>query len=159
MILKTQPRIVEMSKLLDLLAQQKALAEQIKTLEADENEAKVIKFVEELEALREKHGYSVPDFINVVHSLHNVKTPAKNAKSVSEDAPKPTKAPKEPSDKWKVQIDGVDFVLKKSKQGIASKAMKAKGFNSYSAFLDDLMKKNKADTFEALIDKLKAKKI
>ncbi|EMM6202446.1 hypothetical protein RZ589_003681 [Pseudomonas aeruginosa] len=145
-----------MSKLLDLLAQQKAIVEQIKKLEADENEAKVLKFVEELEALREKHGYNVADFIDVVHSLHNVKTPAKNAKSVSENTPK---APKVPTEKWKVKIDGVDFVLKKSKQGIASKAMKAKGFNSYSAFLDDLMKKNKVETFEALIEKLKAEKI
>ena len=142
-----------MSKLLDLLAQQKVLAEQIKALEADEKEAKVIKFVEELEALREKHAYSVPEFIDVVHSLHNVKTVAKNAKSVSE------KATKEPTEKWKVKIDGVDFILKKSKQGIASKAMKAKGFNSYSAFLDDLMKQNKVETFEALIEKLKAEKI
>ncbi|QEQ90281.1 hypothetical protein [Pseudomonas juntendi] len=145
-----------MSKLLDLLAQQKAIVEQIKKLEADENEAKVLKFVEELEALREKHGYNVADFIDVVHSLHNVKTPAKNAKSVSENTPK---APKVPTEKWKVKIDGVDFILKKSKQGIASKAMKAKGFNSYSAFLDDLMKKNKVETFEALIEKLKAEKI
>ncbi|HEJ5745071.1 TPA: hypothetical protein SL763_005066 [Pseudomonas aeruginosa] len=145
-----------MSKLLDLLAQQKQLEEQIKTLQSNEQEAKVMKFVEELEALRNKYGYTVPDFIDVVHSLHNVKTPAKNAKSVSENTPK---APKVPTDKWKVKIDGVDFILKKSKQGIASKAMKAKGFNSYSAFLDDLMKKNKVETFEALIDKLKAEKI
>lgn len=145
-----------MSKLLDLLAQQKALAEQIKTLEADENEAKVIKFVEELDALRDKYGYEVPEFVSVVHSYYNVETPAKTRKSVSEDAPKP---PKEPTEKWKVKIDGVDFILKKSKQGIASKAMKAKGFNSYSAFLDDLMKKNGVSTFEALIDKLKAEKI
>jgi len=145
-----------MSKLLDLLAQQKALVEQIKALEADEKEAKVIKFVEELEALRERHGYSVPDFIDVVHSLHNVKTVAKKTQSVSLNTPK---APKEPTQKWKVKIDGVDFILKKSKQGIASKAMKAKGFNSYSAFLDDLMKQNKVETFEALIDKLKAEKI
>ncbi|ESW39610.1 hypothetical protein [Pseudomonas taiwanensis] len=145
-----------MSKLLDLLAQQKQLEEQIKTLQSNEQEAKVMKFVEELEALRNKYGYTVPDFIDVVHSLHNVKTPAKNAKSMSENTPK---APKVPTDKWKVKIDGVDFILKKSKQGIASKAMKAKGFNSYSAFLDDLMKKNKVETFEALIDKLKAEKI
>lgn len=159
-----------MSKLLDLFAQQnaiteqenaiaeqkKTIAEQIENLKADEKEAKVLKFVEELEALREKHGYNVADFIDVVHSLHNVKTVAKNTKSVSENAPK---APKAPTEKWKVKIDGVEFILKKAKQGIASQAMKDKGFKTYSLFLADLMKKNEVDTFEALIDKLKAVKI
>ena len=152
-----------MSKLLDLLAQQhaiaeqqNAIAEQIKTLQSNEEEAKVMKFVEELEALRNKYGYKVPDFVDVVHSLHQIKTPAKTPKSVSEDVPK---APKEPSDKWKVQIDGVEFILKKAKQGIASQAMKDKGFKTYALFLADLMQKNEVDTFEALIDKLKAEKI
>lgn len=159
-----------MSKLLDLLAQQhaiteqqhaiaekqNAIAEKIKALKADEKEAKVLKFVEDLEALRNKHGYSVPDFIDVVHSIHNFKTPAKNVKSVNEDAPK---APKAPTEKWKVKIDGVEFILKRAKQGIASQAMKDKGFKTYALFLADLMKKNEVDTFEALIGKLKAEKI
>lgn len=145
-----------MSKLLDLLAQQKQLEEQIKSLQSNEQEAKVMKFVEELEALRNKYAYTVPDFIDVVHSYHRIKSPAKTSKSVSDNAPK---APKEPSDKWKVQIDGVEFILKKAKQGIASQAMKDKGFKTYSLFLADLMKKNEVDTFEALIDKLKAVKI
>ncbi|WP_282364132.1 hypothetical protein [Pseudomonas sp. PS01297] len=49
--------------------------------------------------------------------------------------------------------------MKKAKQGIASQAMKDKGFKTYALFLADLMEKNKVDAFEALIDKLKAVKI
>lgn len=145
-----------MSKLLDLLAQQKTLEAQIESLKADANEAKVLKLVEELDALRVKHSYSEADFIDVVHSYYKVETPAKTRKAVSENAPKP---PKQPSDKWKVKIDGVEYILKKAKQGIASQAMKDKGFKTYSLFLADLMKKNKVETFEALIEKLKAVKI
>ncbi|QXG47600.1 hypothetical protein [Pseudomonas viridiflava] len=145
-----------MSKLLDLLAQQKQLEEQIKNLKADANEAKVLELVEDLDALRVKHGYTEADFVGVVYSYYKVETPAKTRKSVSEDAPK---VPKEPTTKYKVEIDGVEFILKKSKQGIASQAMKDKGFKTYSLFLADLMKKNEVDTFEDLIDKLKAEKI
>ncbi|MGE8477800.1 hypothetical protein [Pseudomonas sp. FP2294] len=145
-----------MSKLLDLLAQQKSLEAQIESLKADANEAKVLDLVEELDALREKHGYNEADFVGVVLSYYKVETPAKTGKSVSENAPK---APKEPTTKYKVEIDGVEFILKKSKQGIASQAMKDKGFKTYSLFLADLMKKNEVDTFEDLIDKLKAEKI
>lgn len=141
-----------MSKLLDLLAQQKALSEQIKVLEADEKEAKVLKFVEELEALREKHGYNVADFVGVVHSLHNVKTVAKNTQSVSD------KAPKEAKPQFKVVIDGVELVLKESTQGKMKpdleKAVKAAGFTKYKDYLADLMKKNKVESFDALIKKL-----
>lgn len=141
-----------MSKLLDLLAQQKALAEQIKVLEADEKEAKVLKFVEELEALREKHGYNVVDFVGVVHSLHNVKTIAKNTQSVSD------KAPKEAKPQYKVVIDGVELVLKESTQGKMKpdleKAVKAAGFTKYKDYLGDLIKKNKVESFDALIKKL-----
>ncbi|MGY3325983.1 hypothetical protein SAMN05216577_112100 [Pseudomonas citronellolis] len=145
-----------MSKLLDLLAQQKSLEAQIESLKADANEAKVLDLVEELDALREKHGYNEADFVSVVLSYYHLETPAKTRKSVSENVPK---TPKEPSDKWKVTIDGVEFILKKAKQGIASQAMKDKGFKTYALFLADLMKKNEVDTFEALIDKLKAEKI
>lgn len=141
-----------MSKLLDLLAQQKALAEQIKILEADEKEAKVLKFVEELEALREKHGYNVADFVGVVHSLHNVKTIAKNTQSVSD------KAPKEAKPQYKVVIDGVELVLKESTQGKMKpdleKAVKAAGFTKYKEYLADLIKKNKVEDFDTLIKKL-----
>ncbi|SDR26069.1 hypothetical protein SAMN04490207_4455 [Pseudomonas gessardii] len=35
----------------------------------------------------------------------------------------------------------------------------AAGFKTYALFLADLMQKNEVDTFEALIDKLKAEKI
>ena len=141
-----------MSKLLDLLAQQKALADQIKILEADEKEAKVLKFVEELEALREKHGYNVADFVGVVHSLHNVKTIAKNTQSVSD------KAPKEAKPQYKVVIDGVELVLKESTQGKMKpdleKAVKAAGFTKYKEYLADLIKKNKVEDFDTLIKKL-----
>ncbi|EPJ6191671.1 hypothetical protein [Pseudomonas aeruginosa] len=137
-----------MSKLLDLLAQQKAIVEQIKKLEADEKEAKVIKFVEELEALREKHGYSVPDFIDVVHSLHNVKTPAKTPKSVS------VRAPRAKATKYKVMINGVETVLQSKKAGAVDGKIKALGFTTYADYLNDLFKKNKVADFDALIKKL-----
>lgn len=58
----------QISKLLDLLAQQKQFEEQIKSLQSNEQEAKVMKFVEELEALRNKYAYTVPAFVSVVHS-------------------------------------------------------------------------------------------
>ena len=148
-----------MSKLLDLLAQQhaiaeqqNAIAEQIKTLQSNEEEAKVMNFVEELEALRNKYGYKVPDFVDVVHSLHNVKTIAKNTQSVSEKAPKETKP------QFKVVIDGVDVVLKESTQGKMKpdleKAVKAAGFTKYKDYLADLIKKNEVEDFDTLIKKL-----
>lgn len=144
-----------MSKLLDLLAQQNAIAEQqnaiaeqIKTLKADEKEAKVLKFVEDLEALRNKHGYSVPDFIGVVHSLHNVKTTAKTPKSVSE------KTPRAKSPKYKVMIDGAEVILQSKKVGAVGKSIEALGFTTYADYLADLMKKSDVETFDALIEKL-----
>lgn len=143
------------SKLLDLLAQQNAIAEQqnaiaeqIKTLQADEKEAKVLKFVEELEALREKHGYNVADFIDVVHSLHNVKTAAKTPRSVSVKTTK-AKAPK-----FKVKIDGVETILQSKKAGAVGKTIEALGFTTYADYLNDLIKKNKVADFDALIKKL-----
>ena len=141
-----------MSKLLDLLAQQKQLEEQIKNLKADETEMKVLKFVEELDALRDKHGYNVSDFLDVVHSYHKVESPAKNTQSVSEKAPKETKP------QFKVVIDGVDVVLKESTQGKMKpdleKAVKAAGFTKYKDYLADLIKKNEVEDFDALIKKL-----
>ena len=141
-----------MSKLLDLLAQQKQLEEQIKSLKADETEMKVLKFVEELDALRDKHGYNVSDFLDVVHSYHKVESPAKNTKSVSEKAPKETKP------QFKVVVDGVDVVLKESTQGKMKpdleKTVKAAGFTKYKDYLADLIKKNEVEDFEALIKKL-----
>lgn len=141
-----------MSKLLDLLAQQKQLEEQIKSLQSNEQEAKVMKFVEELEALRNKYTYTVPDFIDVVHSLHQIKTPAKTARSVSE------KAPKEIKPQFKVTINGVDVVLKESTRGIMKEdlesVVKKAGFKKYADYLADLMKKNDVDSFDALIKKL-----
>ncbi|MCS3417147.1 hypothetical protein M2399_002583 [Pseudomonas sp. BIGb0450] len=144
-----------MSKLLDLLAQQNAIAEQqnaiaeqIKTLQADEKEAKVLKFVEELEALREKHGYNVADFIDVVHSLHNVKTAAKNVKSVSVKTTK-AKAPK-----FKVVIDGVETILQSKKAGAVGAKIEKLGFSTYADYLADLMKKNDVNSFDVLIEKL-----
>lgn len=70
-----------MSKLLDLLAQQKQLEEQIKNLRENEEEAKVIEFVEELETLRDKYGYSVAEFVDVVHSFTKSKPPLKHLKA------------------------------------------------------------------------------
>lgn len=149
-----------MSKLLDLLAQQNAIAdqqnaiaEQIKTLQADAKEAKVLKFVEELEALREKHGYNVADFIGVVHSLHNVKTPAKTAQSVS------VKTPKVAKPQYRVMVDGVEVVLREASQGNMKpnleKVVKTAGFTKYKDYVADLIKKNKVKTFDDLIKKLK----
>lgn len=141
-----------MSKLLDLLAQQKHLEEQIKSLQSNEEEAKVMKFVEELEALRNKYGYTVPAFVGVVHSLHGSHIPAKTPKSVSD------KAPKEAKPQYKVVIDGVELVLKESTQGKMKpdleKAVKAAGFTKYKDYLADLIKKNEVESFEGLIKKL-----
>lgn len=141
-----------MSKLLDLLAQQKQLEEQIKNLKADETEMKVLKFVEELDALRDKHGYNVPDFLDVVHSYHKVESPSKNTKSVSDKAPKETKP------QFKVVVNGVDVVLKESTQGKMKpdleKAVKSAGFTKYKDYLADLIKKNEVEDFDALIKKL-----
>lgn len=141
-----------MSKLLDLLAQQKQLEEQIKSLQSNEQEAKVMKFVEELEALRNKYGYKVPEFIDVVHSLHGIKTAAKTPKSVSE------KPPKEAKPQFKVVIDGVEVVLKESNRGIMKedleKVVKAAGFTKYKDYIADLIKKNNVKTFDDLIKNL-----
>ena len=148
-----------MSKLLDLLAQQnamteqqKAIAEQIKILEADEKEAKVMKFVEELEALRNKYGYKVPDFVDVVHSLHGVKTAAKTPTSVS------VKTPKVAKPQYRVVVDGVEVVLREASQGNMKpdleNVVKAAGFTKYKAYLADLIKKNEVEDFDTLIKKL-----
>ncbi|WP_339491469.1 hypothetical protein [Pseudomonas sp. EA_15y_Pfl2_R67] len=137
-----------MSKLLDLLAQQKQLEEQIKSLQSNEQEAKVMKFVEELEALRNKYGYKVPDFLDVVHSLHRVKTPAKTAQSMSVKTTR-AKAPK-----FKVVINGVETILQSKKAGAVSKTIAALGFTTYADYLNDLIKKNKVTDFDALIKKL-----
>ena len=137
-----------MSKLLDLLAQQKHLEEQIKSLQSNEEEAKVMKFVEELEALRNKYGYTVPAFVGVVHSLHGSHIPAKTPKSVSVKTTK-TKAPK-----FKVMINGVETILQSKKAGAVGKTIEALGFTTYADYLADLMKKNKVADFDALIKKL-----
>lgn len=138
-----------MSKLLDLLAQQKHLEEQIKSLQSNEEEAKVMKFVEELEALRNKYGYTVPAFVGVVHSLHGSHIPAKTPKSVSVKTTK-AKAPK-----FKVVIDGVETILQSKKAGAVGKTIEALGFTTYADYLNDLIKKNKVADFDALIKKLK----
>lgn len=142
-----------MSKLLDLLAQQKQLEEQIKSLQSNEEEAKVMKFVEELEALRNKYAYTVPAFVSVVHSLHGSHIPAKTPKSVS------VKTPKEVKPQFKVKINGVDVVLKESNRGIMKedleKVVKAAGFTKYKDYIADLVKKNNVKTFDDLIKKLK----
>lgn len=137
-----------MSKLLDLLAQQKQLEEQIKSLQSNEQEAKVMKFVEELEALRNKYGYTVPDFVGVVHSLHGDHKPAKTSKSVS------VKTTKAKAQKYKVMIDGVETTLQSKKAGAVGKTIEALGFTTYADYLADLIKKNEVADFDALIKKL-----
>lgn len=137
-----------MSKLLDLLAQQKQLEEQIKSLQSNEQEAKVMKFVEELEALRNKYGYTVPDFVGVVHSLHGDHKPAKTPKSVS------VKTTKAKAQKYKVMIDGVETTLQSKKAGAVGKTIEALGFTTYADYLADLIKKNEVADFDALIKKL-----
>lgn len=142
-----------MSKLLDLLAQQKQLEEQIKSLQSNEQEAKVMKFVEELEALRNKYGYKVPEFIDVVHSLHGIKTAAKTPISVS------VKIPKVAKPQYRVVVDGVEVVLREASQGTMKpdleKVVKSAGFTKYKDYIADLIKKNKVKTFDDLIKKLK----
>lgn len=142
-----------MSKLLDLLAQQKQLEEQIKSLQSNEEEAKVMKFVEELEALRNKYAYTVPAFVSVVHSLHGVKTTAKTPTSVS------VKTPKVAKPQYRVMVDGVEVVLREASQGTMKpdleKVVKAAGFTKYKDYVADLIKKNKVKTFDDLIKKLK----
>ena len=141
-----------MSKLLDLLAQQKQLEEQIKNLRENEEEAKVIEFVEELETLRDKYGYSVAEFVDVVHSLHGVKTAAKTPTSVS------VKTPKVAKPQYRVVVDGVEVVLREASQGNMKpdleNVVKAAGFTKYKAYLADLIKKNEVEDFDTLIKKL-----
>jgi hypothetical protein len=145
-----------MSKLIDLIAQQRLLEKQIEDLKEDREEAEALEFAQEIEALRNKYQYIESYVVEVVHSLYQVKIPAETGKSVSDNAPK---APKEPAEKWKVRIDGVDVVLKESNRGIMKedleKVVKAAGFTKYKDYIADLIKKNNVKTFDDLIKKLK----
>lgn len=119
-----------------------------KVIQSNEQEAKVMKFVEELEALRNKYAYTVPAFVGVVHSLHGDHKPAKNVKSVS------VKTTKAKAQKFKVMIDGVETTLQSKKAGAVGKTIEALGFTTYADYLNDLIKKNKVADFDALIKKL-----
>lgn len=145
-----------MSKLLALLTQQKALEAQIKELEADEQEAKVIEAVKEIEAIREKFNYNESDFVDVLLTYYNVNaTPAARPAKASGTA-KPA-AKKHP--RYKVIIEGQEVILKENTQGgmkkDLQKVVNAAGFTKYPDYLDRLMLDNKADNFKQLIEKLK----
>lgn len=145
-----------MSKLLALLTQQKALEAQIKELEANEQEAKVLEAVKEIEVIREKFNYNESDFVDVLLTYYNVNpTPApKPAKASGTAKPAAKKAPK-----YAVKIKGQEVVLKESTRGLMDEKLKkvvnAAGFSKYSDYLDRLMLDNKADNFKQLIEKLK----
>ncbi|MFG9825418.1 hypothetical protein [Pseudomonas aeruginosa] len=145
-----------MSKLLALLTQQKALEAQIKELEANEQEAKVLEAVKEIEAIRKKFDYNESDFVDVLLTFYNVNaTPAaKPAKTTGTAKPAAKKAAK-----FAVKIKGQEVILKESTRGLMNEELKkvvnAAGFAKYSDYLDRLMLDNKADNFKQLIEKLK----
>ncbi|HFH2960056.1 TPA: hypothetical protein ACGJSO_005427 [Pseudomonas aeruginosa] len=145
-----------MSKLLALLTQQKALEAQIKELEANEQEAKVLEAVKEIEAIREKFNYNESDFVDVLLTYYNVNpTPAaKPAKASGTAKPAAKKAAK-----YAVKIKGQEVILKESTRGLMNEELKkvvnAAGFEKYGDYLDRLMLDNKADNFKQLIEKLK----
>ncbi|MGU1433189.1 hypothetical protein ACSEQY_26400 [Pseudomonas aeruginosa] len=145
-----------MSKLLALLTQQKALEAQIKELEANEQEAKVLEAVKEIEAIREKFNYNESDFVDVLLTYYNVNPApvAKPAKASGTAKPAAKKAAK-----YAVKIKGQEVILKESTRGLMNEELKkvvnAAGFAKYSDYLDRLMLDNKADNFKQLIEKLK----
>lgn len=145
-----------MSKLLALLTQQKALEAQIKELEANEQEAKVLEAVKEIEAIREKFNYNESDFVDVLLTYYNVNAAptARPAKAAGTAKPAAKKAAK-----FAVKIKGQEVVLKESTRGLMDEKLKkvvnAAGFSKYSDYLDRLMLDNKADNFKQLIEKLK----
>lgn len=145
-----------MSKLLALLTQQKALEAQIKELESNEQEAKVLEAVKEIEAIREKFNYNESDFVDVLLTYYNVNAApaAKPAKAIGTAKPAAKKAAK-----YAVKIKGQEVILKESTRGLMNEELKkvvnAAGFAKYSDYLDRLMLDNKADNFKQLMEKLK----
>ncbi|MGA6107814.1 hypothetical protein [Pseudomonas solani] len=142
-----------MSKLLDLIAKQKALVAEIEKLQQDEKEMKVFELVKDLEALRDKYAYSEADFVSVVLSYYKHETQAKTRKNSSS-----AKTATEKKPQYRVKLDGKEVVLKESTQGKMKpeleEAVKKAGFTKYAEFLDSLIKKNKVETFDQLIEKL-----
>lgn len=145
-----------MSKLLALLTQQKALEAQIKELEANEQEAKVLEAVKEIEAIRKKFDYNESDFVDVLLTFYNVNA-AKPAKRAY------TKSTKPKADAYPVKIGSETVALRKPDAGGGrlttqlKMAMTKAGFEKYDLFLNDLMTKNKAKTFDELIEKIGVK--
>lgn len=147
-----------MSKLLALLTQQKALEAQIKELEANEQEAKVLEAVKEIEAIREKFNYNENDFVDVLLTFYNVNAakPAKRAYTKSTAA-------KPKADTYPVKIGSDTVALRKPDAGGGRLTTQLKttmtkaGFEKYDLFLNDLMTKNKAKTFDELIEKIGVK--
>ncbi|HIE2416453.1 TPA: hypothetical protein ACXLAG_004503 [Pseudomonas aeruginosa] len=147
-----------MSKLLALLTQQKALEAQIKELESNEQEAKVLEAVKEIEAIREKFNYNESDFVDVLLTYYNV-NPAPAAKRAY--TKRATAKPK--ADTYPVKIGSETVALRKPDAGGGrlttqlKMAMTKAGFEKYDLFLNDLMTKNKAKTFDELIEKIGVK--
>lgn len=147
-----------MSKLLALLTQQKALEAQIKELEANEQEAKVLEAVKEIEAIREKFNYNESDFVDVLLTYYNV-----NAAPAAKRAYTKRAAAKPKADTYPVKIGSETVALRKPDAGGGrlttqlKMAMTKAGFEKYDLFLNDLMTKNKAKTFDELIEKIGVK--
>ncbi|EEJ3186305.1 hypothetical protein PX74_003753 [Salmonella enterica subsp. enterica] len=142
-----------MSKLLDLLAQQKALEEQINKLKEDAKEAKVLKVVEGLEVIRTQHDYSIDDFVDAVLSYYRPSSTLKNAKNGA------VKKPRAKQPQFEVEIDGVKTIIQAKKSGILEKALKDKGFATYEDYISHLIKSNEAANFDDLIKKLNGKEV
>ncbi len=147
-----------MSKLLALLTQQKALEAQIKELEANEQEAKVLEAVKEIEAVREKFNYNESDFVDVLLTYYNVNAtpaakPAKRAYTKKAAGTATTKA-----ETFNVQVGKDTVPIRRSTNGRLSgelkRAVEAGGFERYDQFLADLMAKNKVESFDDLIKKI-----
>ena len=132
-----------MSKLLALISQQQ------------EKEAKVFEAVKEIKAVQEKYGYDDKDFVEVLLTFYNVNAakPAKRAYTKSTAA-------KPKADTYPVKIGAETVALRKPDAGggrLTTKlktAMTAAGFEKYDLFLNDLMAKNKVETFDDLIKKI-----
>ncbi|WP_162954493.1 hypothetical protein [Pseudomonas aeruginosa] len=147
-----------MSKLLALITQQKELEAQIKELEKNKEEAKVLEAVKEIKAIQQKYDYNDKDFVNVILTYYNV-NPAPAAKR----AYTKSTAAKPKADTYPVKIGSETVALRKPDAGGGrpttqlKTAMKAAGFEKYDLFLNDLMTKNKVKTFDELIEKIGVK--
>ncbi|HBO3874469.1 TPA: hypothetical protein ONB34_007029 [Pseudomonas aeruginosa] len=141
-----------MSKLLDLIAQQKNLAAEIEKLQQDEKEMKVFELVKDLEELRDKYAYSEADFVGVVLSYYKHETPLKSSKTG-------VKRPRKKQDQYSVVIDNKDVILQEKKSGKPSQELKDLGFTKNEDYIASLIKRFEAKDFADLIEKLQGTKI